>query len=739
MEEDGGAVEEVSLSIEETNRLRISLGLKPLNNEKNAKNVAAESNFANERKKQQRILERETNAEKLNARLEGKGLGAESEGEEDALTWARKHEEEVKRKKLREKKKAAKKAKEMDELDKDSLYTSGLRVGHDVEDMRDEILVLADRKILDGEEEEDELVSVAISEKERLRKHLDNLKKKPGYKGYEEDDMNGGKSKLLGHYDEVIDGPMKQGFVLNATGVVEVEDEETKQLKVAEALRQSAGGGMLVDTEYDKMREVKDYYTAEEVGFNKPKKRKKKSKTRVLEADPEIWARGGGENQMDTTEGGGMTDSFVKRSNLENNISDTNFVDDDDLQEALAKARKVAVKKMKAAPTAEEILGLTETPAEDASLSGGLVLSATSEFVNNLSTAPSYNPPKEEPTMQRRLAIPDEEDVDVQMADGAGNTEDSAGGWREPMEEGDDESARPVPKDSEEDVFNTSGAIEEEPLVASGLASTIKLLSKKGLVEKVSEDQLEREKKQLSKMKWMEQQRVSEKLRELEKEREKARNKAKGGRGGGYVDEYKLEEEQRQAERRKAREIEEKFKDYTPDVNIKYTDEYGRPLDAKEAFRHLSHKFHGKYSGKMKTEKRLKKWEEEEQLKKMVNTDTPLHTASALLEKTKSASTAHVVLSVGNRGLLPPEVVAAEEARALELKKKGSGKAKKGGGGGALGSTGQAAVPRVSTVVDAAAAMPSNREKVTFGLAAGKKRPATEGGFDVESAAKRPK
>jgi U4/U6.U5 tri-snRNP-associated protein 1 len=50
---------------------------------------------------------------------------------------------------------------------------------------------------------------------------------------------------------------------------------------------------------------------------------------------------------------------------------------------------------------------------------------------------------------------------------------------------------------------------------------------------------------------------------------------------------------------------------YKPKVDLKYADDEGRALDTKEAFKHLSHQFHGKGSGKGKTEKRLKKIEDE--------------------------------------------------------------------------------------------------------------------------------
>lgn len=50
---------------------------------------------------------------------------------------------------------------------------------------------------------------------------------------------------------------------------------------------------------------------------------------------------------------------------------------------------------------------------------------------------------------------------------------------------------------------------------------------------------------------------------------------------------------------------------YKPDVKLEYVDETGRHLNQKEAFRQLSHRFHGKGSGKKKTEKRGKKLDEE--------------------------------------------------------------------------------------------------------------------------------
>lgn len=56
------------------------------------------------------------------------------------------------------------------------------------------------------------------------------------------------------------------------------------------------------------------------------------------------------------------------------------------------------------------------------------------------------------------------------------------------------------------------------------------------------------------------------------------------------------------------------FKDksnYTPGFKLDYVDEKGKLMNQKEAFRYLSHKFHGKGSGKNKIDKRMKKLEQE--------------------------------------------------------------------------------------------------------------------------------
>jgi U4/U6.U5 tri-snRNP-associated protein 1 len=71
-------------------------------------------------------------------------------------------------------------------------------------------------------------------------------------------------------------------------------------------------------------------------------------------------------------------------------------------------------------------------------------------------------------------------------------------------------------------------------------------------------------------------------------------------------------------------------------------------LNAKEAFGYLSHHFHGKGSGKMKTEKRMKKMAEESMMKNMSSTDTPLQMLEKLCERQKESATPYDILT-GNK------------------------------------------------------------------------------------------
>lgn len=84
---------------------------------------------------------------------------------------------------------------------------------------------------------------------------------------------------------------------------------------------------------------------------------------------------------------------------------------------------------------------------------------------------------------------------------------------------------------------------------------------------------------------------------------------------------------------------------YRPHVKLAYVDDQGNELTPKEAFRLLCHKFHGNTPGKNKNEKRLKKILENMRLRNMRNDDTPLASVAAFKKESQKLGSAHVVLS----------------------------------------------------------------------------------------------
>ncbi|KAG6491365.1 hypothetical protein ZIOFF_052705 [Zingiber officinale] len=81
------------------------------------------------------------------------------------------------------------------------------------------------------------------------------------------------------------------------------------------------------------------------------------------------------------------------------------------------------------------------------------------------------------------------------------------------------------------------------------------------------------------------------------------------------------------------------------EIRIERTDEFGRIMTPKEAFRMLSHKFHGKGPGKMKQEKRMKQYHEDLKTKQMKASDTPLHAVEKMREAQAQLKTPYLVLS----------------------------------------------------------------------------------------------
>ena len=288
-----------------------------------------------------------------------------------------------------------------------------------------------------------------------------------------------------------------------------------------------------------------------------------------------------------------------------------------------------------------------QTAIEDGD--NGLTFDDTSEFIRSIAYDPSaVKKEPDETAVTRRTSPPPSRGAKMQEADVA-LVELEAGEVNVKEEDYDDEIL-----DAIEDMINAteqeSGVKTEqgdleigtsgEKTHSSGMAATLNILRQQGILAAPTTESVERERIQLQRDVWLAQQRRG--VDQRESERQKAR--------GGNRDQTQREYENRVRDQQDARANLELFKDYKPDVNIVYHDEFGRELTKKEAWKALSHKFHGKGSGRMKTEKRLKKIEEEKKQAAMASGDTPLSMNQAFQRRQEMAGQAHFVLSVGNRG-----------------------------------------------------------------------------------------
>ncbi|KAI8360117.1 SART-1 protein [Mortierella sp. GBAus27b] len=665
---------EISATIEETNALRAKLGLKPLKlGPETSKAKTAEDNLKKQREEEahkahedaiKSRIAKARNRRELNKTVAGKGLGeaSDDEGADDIFKWTMKSRQ-------KEKERAARREKELQELDEiyqqeeyDEDQLAGLRVGHDLSDFQEgeeRILTLKDSTILENEEHGDELINIQMAEHDRLHKNIENKKKagRPVYTGYDDDEfVSGNKKNLLSQYDEVLGIEAgAEGFVLgkanrsrrDAAGQDGSSTGKSSGLSAKEIMNQKLKESAIALT-YNKTQQSQDYYTKEEaeVTFKKPKKKKKsRRKTDNWEED---------ENQDESA-------MEVERPEPVD-ISDMNFVDDEDLQASLSKARRVATKKAIKTLTPEQIAkNLAESAAmemeEDEALTGGLVISDVSEFVSNLSSSavqiPSGRPAQVSRSRQKSSepednhVKEDSEMTDAQREDTADDVEPNV---RAKSEESED-NEQPSKETKDEEQSTSESVLIDEPLVSRGLGSTLALLKQKGAYEMGSAEQAERAKTQNERAKWL----ADSRLREAKLARELARDKARDkerSKDKNYSSRDRERDREYENQRREQMLLDERearMKNYKPDIKLEYIDESGNRLNTKEAFRQLSHAFHGKTSGKMKTEKRMKKLDDEKRLLGMSSTDTPLNMVSAFQERQKAAGSAHIVLAVGNR------------------------------------------------------------------------------------------
>lgn len=671
---------DASLSIEETNKLRAKLGLKPLELNENKKELGTKeepmlAEVINPVVIQQQKEMREKLAALKEKRILNQKLGkvktmAEDDWLDDTCAWVEKS-----RKLEKEKEMAEKRAKLLEEMDqefgvsslveeefaqsKNNAYTSrelkGLKVQHKVDSFTEGqtvILTLEDKGVLD--EKEDVLVNVGLVDKEKAEKNVELKKKKPDYKPYDEeesvDDMVSFKQQsVLSKYDEEIDGEKKKSFRLSTGGIAHGERE--KELHAMREMLRSQAQSL----DMPALSIASEYYTPQEmVGFKKTKRRVKKirKKDRLTVADElrddtrtsDFGSRTRGRGRKQNGEGGEEVkeqDNNLPHDNLLPLLSDDirtaemDISDDEDfaapepavleedeaeqeLQKQLEKQRKLKQKQLlkdSGEKVAEQLKMISQKGNDkESEKKNNIVFNATSEFCRTLGDIPTYGLSGNREDQEDIMDFEEQEE------------KDEAGDSDSDMDENVGWSTVNLDEEQKSTDFATASAtiLDEEPIVNSGLAAALLLCKNKGLLDT-----------QMQKV---------------------ARVKATKGAlpNVNYCIEDKMGFDDKYSRREEYRGFTQDFKEkdsYKPDVKIEYVDESGRKLTPKEAFRQLSHRFHGKGSGKMKTEKRMKKLEEEALLKKMSSSDTPLGTVALLQEKQKSQKTPYIVLSGSGKSM----------------------------------------------------------------------------------------
>ncbi|KAL2609906.1 hypothetical protein R1flu_028479 [Riccia fluitans] len=580
--------------------------------------------------------------ERLKANGEQKASAKKSDADDDIKSWVKKSRALEQQKRREEMEKAARMAKilseqdvgdEGDESDDDTRNSgyggkdlAGLKIRHGLDKVMEGgavVLTLKDSSVLEGDdvnEAMDELENIEMAQQIAREDAYKAAKKKTGvYEDKFNNDINAAPRTILPQYDDIV---KEEGVVLDETGGI---NEESKR-KLEEARRRLEN----VSAKESLVSSLSVAYSTQEdmLQFKKPKKKKKlrkKDKLDLDELEAEAVAAGLGKEDLGSRNSEGRREKkqmdekaeaearkhayevarkkgedasrlLREESTAQGMEIDEVFggEEDEDLYKSLEKARLAALKKQKEAAgpqsIASRVVALSQQSAESSRTpdtdENRLVFTDTGEFCRSLQL---------DDVIIRRAgakdafgeADEDEEAPPVEMEEAA---PESTGGWTEVSEV---DKTQPVTEEEED-----STPVEEpikEVAVGKGLAGALNLLKERGTLKET----------------------VDWGGRNMDKKRSKL---------VGIVDESNNEVGQR-------------------DILLDRVDEFGRTMTPKEAFRKLSHKFHGKGPGKMKQEKRMKQWQEELRLKQMNSGDTPLMSMEKMREAQAKMHTPYIVIS----------------------------------------------------------------------------------------------
>ncbi|TYZ62218.1 hypothetical protein PybrP1_007669 [[Pythium] brassicae (nom. inval.)] len=351
---------EISMSIEETNRVRAALGLKPLSlGPKAASSVvsvqksAAELDAERARAQLQKQLAQSKTRRALTHKLDGASLGEQlkAAAASSALDWVKQS-----RAVMESETATAQQQQTTTTMLRQDAYDAsalaGMVVGHDLKAFEggDEVvLTLKDTRVLAGDgndlnDEQDELVNVEMSERDRRAAEKQRAARAfmPAYTGYDDDEFIavGGRLKkpaarLLAQYDDERDRDARQQaqkFTLDSSGNTRTAGDSAGDSHAAD------DDDAVVSLAMDKTKRIDEFFTQDEVDaqFAKRKGKKLRRKKKLQRAAHDAQESGGGGDSDDAAslvrrlEAEALKHASNDRGRRRRRVTDDDDDDDDD-------------------------------------------------------------------------------------------------------------------------------------------------------------------------------------------------------------------------------------------------------------------------------------------------------------------------------------------------------------------------------------------------------------------------
>lgn len=592
--------EEISLSLEETNKLRVSIGLAPIPVE----NVSKDGNGKLATSKKEATKDVTSLVLKETSNAENKGSQSQSEQEtgqsSESFSLKRRIEEANERASKRRQapkpllyeedtpiddwlaslgntnsKNSAKKAR----VPKKPTEEAGFKIGHSLKELDTiegaEIFTLRDTTLLD--DENDELLNERLAQRSKISKDLSEAAE------VEQIKYNGRHYRPQDKEPEEETNDFADDAILTGNTIklpTTVESAKSESVNVVQMASLFDVDEYNSSTDYTKKKHIK------------MKKVKKKSLSRRIVQDDEA-------------------DGLVQAVSLEPTNAEEIVDEDEELQKLIASKRRLKQQKRKNL-TPEQIaaeIKLNKNWEASSEIEGKMnqhvTFDDTAGFLESLEA--------------NILRPPADNDVKAEVKKSETIMKEDSSPKNTMQKIKEEEKLAPSPLPVEDD----SGS----PSFNLGISSTLRFLQSRKIIGTVSEEQKEqlrvqrqakRDAELLSLQISIEERLVREDLAtdkqfmtlpRDEREQVISEHLDHRLREKGLFNDNMVANGGRN---RRHKRVPDKLVDFKPEVKLVYRDDSGRELNTKEAFKHLSHQFHGLGPGRAKVEKRLRKEKEEQ-------------------------------------------------------------------------------------------------------------------------------